>query len=118
MTLRMKRIFFLTTLFICALQLSSFAQTNKKTSTPPSDAATGYTYDFDKTNELILERLSNPTQANTDVQALIDEPSFPILSKGEKINPEYKKKVGSWVESHPALVIAVLKNRKDVVRPF
>ncbi|MBA3680844.1 MAG: hypothetical protein H0W73_06715 [Bacteroidetes bacterium] len=114
----MKRILFLTVLFICALQFSSVAQTDKKAVTPPSDASTGYTYDFDKTNDLIIERLSHPTSANDDVQALVEEPGFPKLNKGEKITLDYKKKVASWVESHPALVIAVLKNRKDIVHPF
>ena len=114
----MKRILFLTALFICALQFSSFAQTNKKAVTPPSDAASGYTYDFDKTNDLIIARLSNPSSANEDVKAIVEETSFPKLNKGAIIDAAYKKQVAAWVEKNPNLIISVLKNRKDIVHPF
>jgi len=114
----MKRILFLTAVLICILNFTAAAQTNKKQVTPPSDAPSGFTYDFDKTNELIIDRLSNPTVANEDVKVLIDEPSFPIRAKGQTIDQDYKKKIAIWVETHPSLVINALKNRKDVVRPF
>lgn len=114
----MKQILFLTTLFIFALQFSSSAQTNKKASTPPSDAPSGYTYDFDKTNELIIERLSNPSSVNEDVKIIVEEKSFPKLNKGASIDTDYKKKVAAWVEKNPDLIISVLKNRKDIVHPF
>lgn len=114
----MKRILFLTALFILALQFPSFAQTNKKAVTPPSDASSGYTYDFDKTNELIIERIANPSSANEDVKTIVEEKSFPKLNKGETITADYKKKIAAWVEKNPNLIISVLKNRKDIVRPF
>jgi hypothetical protein len=43
----MKKSVFFTSALIVTLQFSFFAQTNKKV-TPASDAASGYTFDFDK----------------------------------------------------------------------
>lgn len=114
----MKRILLLTFLFICTLQFSSFAQTSKKAVTPPSDAASGYTYDFDKTNDLIIERLSNPSSHNEDVKVIVEEKSFPKLKIGAAIDADYKKKVAAWVEKNPNLIISALKNRQDIVHPF
>lgn len=114
----MKRILFLTAALICMLNFTAAAQTNKKQVTPPSDGPSGFTYDFDKTNELIIERLSKPTAENLDVKTLIDDSSFPVLAKGQTIDTDYKRKIALWVETHPTLVINALKNRKDVVRPF
>ena len=113
----MKRVLFLTAVLICSLQYSSVAQTSKKV-TPPSDAASGYTYDFDKTNDLIIERLLHPTTSNNDVQIIIDEKTFPKLNKGQSIDADYKKKLASWIEKNPNLIINNLKNRKDIVHPF
>jgi len=113
----MKRSIFFTSLFLIALQFSFFAQTNKK-ATPPSDASSGYTYDFDKTNELIIERLSNPNKSNEDVMVLIQEKSFPKLKQGDKIDADFKKKVAEWVEKNPNLIISNFKNRKEIVHAY
>jgi len=117
MFLKMKRSIFLTAVLICTLQFSFFAQTNKKAPLP-TDVPTGYTYDFDKTNELIIERLSSPNNSNEDVKVVVEEKSFPKLNKGEKINTDYKKKLAAWIEKNPALIISALKNRKDIVHPY
>ncbi len=113
----MKRSVFLTSVLICFLQFSFFAQTNKK-SIPPSDAASGYTYDFDKTNELVLERISNPNTSNADVKPIVNETSFPKLNSGATIDADYKKKVADWIEKHPDLIISTFKNRKEIVHTF
>ncbi|MDO9000710.1 MAG: hypothetical protein Q7W45_13160 [Bacteroidota bacterium] len=113
----MKKSIFLTSILICALQFSFFAQTKQKASAP-SDATTGYTYDFDKANELIIERLSNPTESNKDVQTITEEKSFPKLTVGQKIDADYRKKLAEWVEKNPSLIISTLKNRKEIVYTY
>ncbi|MDO9001102.1 MAG: hypothetical protein Q7W45_15160 [Bacteroidota bacterium] len=113
----MKKAILLSSIMIIATQFSSMAQTNKKKSAP-SDAATGYTYNFDKANELIFERLLNPNSSNMDVKSIVEEKSFPKLSNGEKIDSEYKKKVALWIEKNPNLIISNFKNRKDVVQSY
>lgn len=114
---KMKKSILLTSVLICFLQFSFFAQSNKKSS-PPSDATTGFTYDFDKTNELIIERLSNPTKSNQDVQTVIEEKTFPALNKGEKIDANYKTKLAAWIEKNPSVIISKLKNRKEIVHTY
>ena len=113
----MNRSIFFTSILMLALQLSFFAQTNKKV-TPPSDASSGYTYDFDKTNELIIERLVNPNKSNADVMVLIEEKSFPKLKQGDTVDADFKKKVAVWVEKNPNLIISNFKNRKEIVHAY
>lgn len=113
----MKRPIFFSFVMVCALQFSFFAQSDKK-SPPPSDATIGFTYDFDKTNELIVERLSDPNTSNQDVQILIEEKSFPKLGKGETLDLNYRKKIAVWVEKNPNLIISTLKNRKNIVQAY
>lgn len=113
----MKKSILLTAALICSLQFSFFAQTNKKVS-PPSDASTGFTYNFDKTNELILERLSNPNESNVDLKPITEAQGFPVLLVGQQINADYKKKLAAWVEKNPVLIISTLKNRKDIVQAY
>ncbi len=115
--LKMKRPIFLISVLVCALQFSFNAQTNKKT-IPPSDAATGFTYDLEKAVNLIVNRLVDPSISNQDVKLIIDEPSFPKLNNGEKIDSDYTKKISKWVEKNPNLIISTLKNRKDVVYAY
>jgi uncharacterized protein YjaZ len=114
---KMKRSIFLTSALVFALQFSFFAQTNKKV-TPPSDASTGFTYDFDKTNDLIIERLSNPNKSNEDVKVIVEEKSFPKLNKGENIDTDFKKKVAVWIEKNPNLIISSFKYRSEIVHPY
>ena len=98
---------------------TSFAQTGKaQTKTPmPSDAAAGYTYDFNLTKELILSRINTPTDANKDAQPLLDAPDFPAY-KGKIINELFTNNLREWMEKNPALIITTLKHRKDIVTPF
>jgi hypothetical protein len=113
----MKKSVFFTSALIVTLQFSFFAQTNKKV-TPASDAASGYTFDFDKTNELLIERLANPNKFNEDAKIIIEEKSFPKLIQGEKIDSDYRKKVAAWVEKNPTLIISNFKNRKEIVYTY
>jgi hypothetical protein len=113
----MKKAIFLASVLICTMQSSIFAQTNTKVNRP-SDASSGYTYDFDKAYELIIERLSNPTKLNEDVKTITDEKSFPKLKVGQTIDADYKKKLGAWIENNPSIIISALKNRKEIVHSF
>jgi hypothetical protein len=91
---------------------------NKTHSSPPTDVATGFTYDFDKTRDLIIERVTDPKPSNLDVQVLLDQPDFPVPPKGKIIDAGYKDKLRNWMEKNPSLIINTLKNRKDIVTPF
>lgn len=113
----MKRSIFLTSVLILTLQFSFFAQTKKKV-TPPSDAPSGYVYDFDKTNALIIERLSNPNSSNEDAKIIVEEKTFPKLNKGQTIDADYKMRLASWIEKNPNLIISTFKNRNEIVHPY
>jgi hypothetical protein len=113
----MKRsVFFISVLFF-AFQFTFFAQAKQKVSLP-SDASSGYTYDFDKANELIIDRLSNPNKDNEDAKVIVEEKSFPKLSQGQSIDSNFKKKVAAWIEKNPSLIISNFKNRKEIVYTY
>ena len=113
----MKKAILLASVLICTMQSSIFAQTNTKV-IRPSDVSSGYTYDFDKANELIIDRLLNPTKSNEDVKTITEEKSFPKLNVGQTINADYKKKLGAWIEANPNIIISALKNRKEIVHQY
>lgn len=113
----MKRSVFLISVLFFAFQFSFFAQTKQKVSLP-SDASSGYTYDFDKANELIIERLTDPNKANEDAKVIVEEKSFPKLNQGETIDANFKKKVAAWIEKNPNLIISNFKNRKEIVHTY
>jgi hypothetical protein len=83
-----------------------------------SDVNAGYTYDFDKANKLIIERITNPNTTNTDVQVFLDQPDFPKLPKGKTIDATYKEHLSKWMEKNPDLIINTLKSRKDIVTQY
>lgn len=93
------------------------AQTEKK-QTPPTDVSTGFTYDFDKTQDLIIQRLTNPQKSNADVQVLLDQKDFPALTNGKKADASYKDELRKWMEKNPNLIINTLKSRKDIVSQY
>ena len=105
-------------LLLWGAQSSVWAQENKTVSPPPSDATTGFTYNFDKAKNLIIERLTKPEVSNEDAQALISENTFPKIGKNEKIDSVFIDKLNSWIEKNPDLIIKAFKNRKDVVQQF
>lgn len=97
--------------------LSAQSNTEKKT-TPASDVNTGYTYDFDKTMDLITDRITSPNKSNADVQVFLDQPDFPVLAIGKNIDANYKDQLRKWMEKNPNLIINTLKPRKDIVTQY
>jgi len=115
----MKRSHLFLFVFVLVCNISFFAQESKQVkNTPPSDAPSGFTYDFDKTQNLIVDRLSNPNEFNKDVQILISASDFPVLKTGETINSAYREKIRIWMEKNPTLIINTLKHRNDIVKPY
>lgn len=110
-------------ILIVALTLAgsghAFAQSSNTqiTTTPPSDAPAGYTYDWDITRQLILDRIAKPSDANKDAQPLLDAADFPAY-KGKAIDDAFKAKLKEWMEKNSTLIINTLKHRKDIVTPF
>ena len=113
----MKKSVFITAALVCSLQISVFAQTNNEIM-PPSEAPHGFTYDFDKVNAIIIDRLVKPSSANEIASVLVEETNFPKLVKGSEIDQEYKKNIVKWIESHQALIISTFKNRNDIVQSY
>jgi hypothetical protein len=108
----------LTALFVIGLQIANYAQQKARPATPASDAATGYTYDFDKARELIIDRVTNPGNMNADANVIVSEKTFPVLAKETKPDNAYLEKVREWMEKNPEMIINAFKNRKDIVQQF
>jgi len=96
---------------------NSVAQSSSN-SLPRSDESHGFTFDFDKVNASIIERIKNPTQANDYIKIITEDKSFPILLKGEKFDDTFSLKIKYWIETHQSIVIAVFKQRKEIVQEF
>ncbi len=118
MNSKLRKLSYVFVLFVFATCLR--AQDNSKSlkNPPPSDAVTGYTYDFDKAQALIIERILDPKSSNIDAQPLIDKTDFPFPAKTKVIDEIYKNKLQVWMEKNPNLIITILKNRSDIVHPF
>jgi hypothetical protein len=108
---------FLTFTFMAIFSFNSIAQSNSN-SIPRSDESHGFTFDFDKVNASIIERIKNPTQANDYIKVITEDKSFPILSKDEKFDDIFSLKIKYWIETHQSIVIAVFKQKKDIVQEF
>lgn len=93
------------------------AQTNTVQS-PPSDAPTGYTYDFDSAKKLIIERQIKPGQNNKDVQPIIDSKDFPKLKNEKALDAAYHESLKEWMEKNPNTIIETLKSRKEIVQKY
>lgn len=95
------------------------AQNKSDTKTvAPSDVSSGYTYDYNKVFELIIERIKEPKDSNTDVQIFLNQSDFPKLAHGKVIDPEYKEQLRKWMEKNSALIITTLKPRKDIITQY
>ena len=92
--------------------------TNEKKLTPPSDAPSGYTYDFAKVQNLIIERVTAPSKSNAIAQPFLDQPDFPALSNGKAVDANYKDRLRQWMEKNPSLIINTLKSRTDIVTQY
>ena len=102
-----------------ALSPSLSAQNNpSKLKSAPSDAPSGFTYDFDKTRSLLIDYQINPGKHNNDVAELVKSKDFPKLQKNQSADAAYYDKVRIWMEANPSKIITTLKHREDIVRPF
>lgn len=115
----MKKSYLLFIISFFVFQLSSIAQEKTvQKQTPPSDIPGGYTYDFDKTQNLIVDRLTNPTEFNKDVEVFISDSKFPTYKKGTVIDAAFRQQISEWMEKNPDMIINTLKHRTDIVRSF
>lgn len=94
------------------------AQNNKVVGTPPSDVPTGYTYDFEKAQRIIISRQVQPDNTNADAQAIIDSKDFPKLGNGSEATKEYLEKLRKWMEINPTVIIQALKSHKEIVQQY
>lgn len=106
-------------LLLLAFSASSFSQ-NKESAktTPPSDAPSGFTFDYQKTIEIIIERQVSPSKSNQDVQIILDQKDFPSLKTGEVADSKYKEILGAWIIANQSIIINTLKNRKNIVTQY
>ena len=114
-TINMKKLIAITVFF--SISFFSQAQNNIKIKAP-SDIEHGFTYDFDKTNDLILDRLTNPNDSNADASKIIDNITFPKPPNIKAISEFQKKEIAEWIENHPDLIISTFKHRKNIVHEY
>ena len=114
----MNRVIIISIFLFLGLQFKCFSQHSKSNTVIPSDAPTGYTYDFNKAQALIISRLSKPDLSNQEAEIIISEPTFPKLKKDEKTDDAYKERLRIWIEKNPNLIISAFKNRKEIVQPY
>lgn len=101
--------------------LSAQQATGNKTSTStvlPSDKPNGYTYDFAKAQNIIIDRQVQPSEFNKVAQAIIDSPDFPKLNTGSSPDKTYYDTLRKWMEKNPTILIESLKSRTDIVTPY
>ena len=105
-------------ILVFGVQLAFYSQNSKNFISSPSDVSSGFTYDFNKAQSLIIERISKPDESNKDAEILLTQNSFPKLNKNEKIEGPYKEKLKDWMEKNPNLIISAFKNRKEIVQAY
>jgi hypothetical protein len=103
---------------ICAFSTNMNAQNTAKTTTPASDALSGFTYDFNKVITLITERIATPSKSNADVQVFLDHKDFPKVSANKINDLNARDQIKTWMEKNPELIINTLKHRKDIVTQY
>lgn len=84
----------------------------------PSDVSTGYTYDFNSAQRIIIERQVKPSVQNQDAQAIIDVKDFPKLTNKDQVNDAYLETLKLWMEKNPSVIIESLKSRKEIVQQY
>ncbi len=94
------------------------AQTNSSSSVAPSDAVTGYTYDFDAAKKIIIEHQIQPNETNVIAKPIIKQKSFPKIGNNKIADSAYHESLKVWMEKNPTIIIEALKSRKDIVIPF
>lgn len=106
------------------LMLFTFSSVVKAQDAPKSDQSIssdvpgGFTYDFNKTMNLIIERINAPSKNNADVKIFLDQKDFPTTPANKTIDASYKDQLRIWMEKNPNLIINTLKHRKDIVTQY
>ncbi|MBL7917288.1 MAG: hypothetical protein JNM96_02755 [Bacteroidia bacterium] len=94
------------------------AQSNYNPNSAPSDAVTGYTYDFDIAKKLIIEFQVQPNETNSIAKPIVKQKTFPKIGNNKPQDISYNEKLKEWMEKNPNIIIETLKPRKDIVFPF
>jgi hypothetical protein len=116
----MKKLLFFTVLTLISITVK--AQQPVSGSKPikaPSDAITGYTYDYDKVFDLLHKAVTGSviSRGNTE-QQLMNTPDFPKVDAHLNNEPFLKASLKQWIETHPDLIIEAYKSNADIVKPF
>lgn len=113
----MKTTRIITLLFIGIVYCSDLkAQTAKITY--PSDAPSGYTYDFNLAQQMIIERQVKPSSKNQLAQAIIDKKDFPLIGNKNDVSETYLETLKKWMEQNPSVIIDALKSNKEIVQQY
>ncbi len=117
----MKKIIF-SLLLISGCEIVNAQITQSKTNTAPekpSDAAFGYTYDFDKVFQLLLTEIKASTKNKTSIEfQLMQSKDFPKSETSLNNEVYTKAALRQWIETHANTVIEAYKANQDIVKPF
>lgn len=92
------------------------AQTAKVTY--PSDAPSGYTYDFNLAQQMIIERQVKPSIQNQLAQPIIDKKDFPLIGSKKDVSENYLETLKKWMEQNPSVIIDAFKSNKEIVQQY
>ncbi|MDI9342241.1 MAG: hypothetical protein QM534_16825 [Sediminibacterium sp.] len=85
----------------------------------PSDAPSGYTYNFDKVFAALWSEMSAPSGNNQSPEyQLIHSKDFPKTTQTLHNEVYGKALLRKWMEEHPDMIINAYKTREDIVTPF
>ncbi len=117
----MKKIIF-SLLLISGCEIVNAQTTQSKTNAAtekPSDAAFGYTYDFDKVFQLLHTEMKASAKNKTSIEyQLMQSKDFP-KSETTLNNEVYAKAaLRQWIETHSNAIIEAYKSNQDIVKPF
>ena len=71
----------------------------------PTDAIAGYTYDFDLAKKLIVDHQLKPTTENSIAKPIVESKNFPKLIGKSELNNDYHEKLQAWMEKNPNVII-------------
>ncbi len=92
------------------------AQTSKKQNLP-SDAQSGFTYNYDKVFSLLSHEAVNPSLSNNPALSLVKSNDFPKLSSTTLTAQDFDL-IKKWMDAHPNQIIEAYKNDSQIVTPF
>lgn len=85
----------------------------------PSDAAFGYTYDFDKVFQLLYSEMKASSKNKTSPEyQLIQANDFPKSESTLNNDLFAKAALRQWIETHSDAIIQAYKSNQDIVKPF